>query len=231
MKRMDVVSAAFCSFVLLAGCNSASTLKESQATAGAPTAAKESQATTGAPTATLERQMAARLIKDSRKLNEQRFESLSAKWRGQCEDRRQRYTDRENVLYDELERLGYIKYEPTQIDDRFGNTVYPTQYCLLKLTDEGNKIASANNWAFKHSEGSSLAFLDIPVYIMELIEVTGIRGGETSSAAAEFTWQWVPTESGQKLQSISRPTLIGRGAGFFQKYDDGWRLVNIHVGY
>ena len=58
-------------------------------------------------------------------------------------------------------------------------------------------------------------------------EVTGITvdpGGKES--AAEFNWEWMPTDDG-KLFPGRVPPGVQKGQAAFQLYDDGWRLAQI----
>jgi hypothetical protein len=212
MKRISFIVATLCSLIALAAaCNNKNT------STGSP-------ATPSKTSGSLERQTAARLIQGSGQLNERRTEVLSSKWQGECEDRRRQFTAANNLLLDELEQLGYIKYQPTQLNTTFG--VKP--FCILALTEEGSNIARANNWSIVYDDEAIYnSLLTIPVYQMELVEVTGVRGADTPNAVAEFSWRWAPTGSGEKLKNIRRPTKAGVGMGYFQKYDDGWRVMQI----
>ena len=61
----------------------------------------------------------------------------------------------------------------------------------------------------------------------KLNEVTGITadpGGKES--AAEFNWEWIPTDDG-KLFADRIPAGVQKGQAAFQLYDDGWRLAQI----
>ena len=68
--------------------------------------------------------------------------------------------------------------------------------------------------------GQNVDGSDIP---SELIEVTGISSSEPSTAVAEFTSRWVPTDYGKELGAV--PSSPETNNANFRLYDDGWRLV------
>jgi hypothetical protein len=43
----------------------------------------------------------------------------------------------------------------------------------------------------------------VPIFQREFIEVTGITGSEPSTAVAEFTSQWIPTDYGKELGAVT----------------------------
>jgi len=63
----------------------------------------------------------------------------------------------------------------------------------------------------------------VPIFRREFIEVTGITSSEPSTAVAEFTSRWIPTDYGKELGAT--PSAPETGNASFRLYDDGWRLV------
>jgi hypothetical protein len=63
----------------------------------------------------------------------------------------------------------------------------------------------------------------VPIFRREFIEVTGISSSEPSTAVAEFTSRWVPTDYGKELGAV--PSSPETNNANFRLYDDGWRLV------
>jgi hypothetical protein len=64
----------------------------------------------------------------------------------------------------------------------------------IRLTDAGRKL-----W---QEAGAPVNEAAIPLAKRELLEVTGLTGGDATQAAraeAEFTWQWVPTAAGRAM--------------------------------
>jgi len=94
----------------------------------------------------------------------------------------------------------------------------------------------------------------LPLAKKQIIEITGITKQGETQAAADFTYKWIPNELGKtldpkteefkRLPEAIQKDLTGkgkesdmdksidwsgerRGKALFQKYDDGWRLVDV----
>jgi hypothetical protein len=93
----------------------------------------------------------------------------------------------------------------------------------------------------------------IPLFKKEISEVSGVTKESENRARAEFTWKPVPTPVGEAFdptsrafnslpeklrQKVSQPTIFGdslklnfsatrKAVGYFQLYDDGWRVEYI----
>ena len=63
----------------------------------------------------------------------------------------------------------------------------------------------------------------VPIFQREFIDVTGITSSEPSTAVAEFTSRWIPTDYGKELGAT--PSAPEAGNANFRLYDDGWRLI------
>jgi hypothetical protein len=63
----------------------------------------------------------------------------------------------------------------------------------------------------------------VPIFRREFIEVTGITSSEPSTAVAEFTSRWIPTDYGKELGAVTSAPEAGNAN--FRLYDDGWRLI------
>jgi hypothetical protein len=63
----------------------------------------------------------------------------------------------------------------------------------------------------------------VPIFRREFIEVTGITSSKPSTAVAEFTSRWIPTDYGKELGAVTSAPEAGNAN--FRLYDDGWRLI------
>ena len=63
----------------------------------------------------------------------------------------------------------------------------------------------------------------VPIFRREFIDVTGITSSEPSTAVAEFTSRWIPTNYGKELGAT--PSAPETGNATLRLYDDGWRLI------
>ena len=63
----------------------------------------------------------------------------------------------------------------------------------------------------------------VPIFRREFIEVTGIMSSEPSTAVAEFTSRWIPTDYGKEMGAVTSAPETGNAT--FRLYDDGWRLI------
>jgi hypothetical protein len=63
----------------------------------------------------------------------------------------------------------------------------------------------------------------VPIFRREFVDVTGITSSEPSTAVAEFTSRWIPTDYGKELGAT--PPAPETGNANFRLYDDGWRLI------
>jgi hypothetical protein len=57
----------------------------------------------------------------------------------------------------------------------------------------------------------------------EFIEVTGVSNTSPTSGQVEYTWRYVPTESGKTLGIAATEPM--RETLMMQLFDDGWRIV------
>jgi hypothetical protein len=97
----------------------------------------------------------------------------------------------------------------------------------------------------------------VPIASRQFIEITGLASQSENIIQAEFTWKWVPNEIGKSLdaaseefrklpekikqdliapgglksrnQTISSWEGVKQGKAAFQKYDSGWRLVQVFL--
>ena len=93
--------------------------------------------------------------------------------------------------------------------------------CHLDLTEAGQKSSSEWKHAKQFIYGETW---QVPIANKELIEVTGIIGGDKDIAVAEYTWKYVPNSFGKKLKKTKIDVEIQRNKETFRKYDDGWRI-------
>jgi hypothetical protein len=63
----------------------------------------------------------------------------------------------------------------------------------------------------------------LPVASAEFIEITGIVSQSPTTAIADYTAKWNPTSDGSAIGIPNSPIMSGKVS--FQKYDDGWRIV------
>jgi hypothetical protein len=116
-------------------------------------------------------------------------------------------------IYEALKAAGYLQV---------ANQANPLMHSA-NLTEKGKKAAA--EW----ETGSGLAgkFYKVPYAKREIVEVTGIsepkEGGNT--AQAKFTWRLVPLNDIGKAMSLDTKNV--EGDAVLQKFDDGWRVVNI----
>jgi len=64
----------------------------------------------------------------------------------------------------------------------------------------------------------------------KLDEVSGILPDQIGGVStAEFDWEWVPTDAAKQFTDAMPSAGVKKGKAAFQLYDDGWRLMNIHL--
>jgi hypothetical protein len=116
-------------------------------------------------------------------------------------------------IYEALKVAGYLQV---------ANQANPLMHSA-NLTEKGKKAAA--EW----ETGTSLAgkFYKVPYAKREIVEVTGISEPKESgnTAQAKFTWRLVPLNDIGKAMSLDTKTI--EGDAVLQKFDDGWRVVNI----
>lgn len=145
-----------------------------------------------------------------------------------------------------LRELGLVMSEATLTDRP--QKLIPTGTLIgwrfsinTRLTVKGREAAKAEG-----STGEDA----LPLFKKEILEVSGVRKQSENRAQAEFTWKAVPTPIGEAFdpaskafkslpaklqQKVSQPTLFGnslklefgetrKAVGYFQLYDDGWRV-------
>ncbi|UFP94666.1 hypothetical protein [Gloeobacter morelensis] len=117
-----------------------------------------------------------------------------------------------------LKALGLVKSLPS----RSG--------AILSLTDKGKQASqgwSLNpqmNWGFGVMSGK---WWNVPIAEPALVEVTGIRKIDETSASAEFTYRWVPNELGKRLTNSKYGSKLHNSEAALQLYDDGWRVKSV----
>ena len=178
-------------------------------------------------------------ISNSEKMEESKVEDLKGYWR----------SDSQLAV---LNHLGLINIEQTftREEPGMGQHIKPARYFVTKfrINDKGK--------VYWKDTGSGFTDESIPVAVRKFAGIFGItRQGETQ-AVAEFSYELMPNELGktfdpssvefkalptelqQEITGVSgtppadkRADWTGarKGKGFFQKYDDGWRLMKILV--
>jgi hypothetical protein len=97
---------------------------------------------------------------------------------------------------------------------------------VLNLTDKGRKESA--NWE-KFKQLGIIDMYKIPYAKREIIEITGIsepKSGENFSQA-KFSWRPQPGNDIGRAMDKSEFEKTFDGEAFFQKFDDGWRVVRI----
>lgn len=146
--------------------------------------------------------------------------------------------------------LGLITIEQTltKEEPKVGIQVPATRYFVTKFraNDKGKTL-----WK---EMGSTSTDESIPIAAKQFLTINGITQQGENQAIAEFTWKFVPNSLGNTFDSNStefkslplelqkqirgetgqpprdrRANWSGerKGKAFFQKYDDGWRLMRI----
>lgn len=116
-------------------------------------------------------------------------------------------------IYEALKAAGYLQV---------ANQANPLMHSA-NLTEKGKKAAA--EW----ETGSGLAgkFYKVPYAKRELVEVTGLTEPKEGSnvVQAKFTWRLAPVGDIGKAMSLDTKTI--EADAVLQKFDDGWRVVNI----
>lgn len=145
-----------------------------------------------------------------------------------------------------LRELGLVEAEATLIDRP---QLLPATGQLLGWRFLINVRPTAKGREFAQAAGGTGEDA-IPLFRREILEVSGVTKESENRARAEFTWRAVPTPVGEAFdpksrafknlpaklqQKVSQPTLLGdslklqfgetrKAVGYFQLYDDGWRV-------
>jgi hypothetical protein len=85
----------------------------------------------------------------------------------------------------------------------------------VAMTDKGT--AQSKEWTIQNGVWT------IPTARREFGEITGITKPSQSEAGAQYTFRWVPTESGKEIGVESSNPESAEAS--FQLFDDGWRIV------
>ena len=148
-----------------------------------------------------------------------------------------------------LRELGLVEAEATltdrpQAQPRTGILLGWRFSVNVRLTDKGREAVKTSGGVGEEA---------IPLFNKEILEVSGVTKESESRARADFTWKSVPTPVGEAFdptsrafnslpeklqQKVSQPTIFGNSlklefgkvrktVGFFQLYDDGWRVEYI----
>ncbi|MGB7208649.1 MAG: hypothetical protein WBD27_08315 [Pyrinomonadaceae bacterium] len=116
-------------------------------------------------------------------------------------------------IYEAMKKAGYLEV---------AGQANPLMHSA-NLTEKGKKAAA--EW----ETGSGLAgkFYKVPYAKRELVEVTGLTEPKEGSnvVQAKFTWRLTPVNDIGKAMSLDTKTI--EGDAVLQKFDDGWRVVNI----
>ncbi len=113
-----------------------------------------------------------------------------------------------------LNHLGLVEFKVTGI--QYPDSASSPVTVISSLTDKGR--TASRQWQ-QSGDGWT-----IPVAKRELVEVTGLTGGEAESkqARVEYTWKWQPTEagasfdvSGQAFQSLPASVRQNLGGASF----------------
>jgi len=96
---------------------------------------------------------------------------------------------------------------------------------IVHLTEKGRR--EAVSWE-KYKQMGILDMYNIPYAKREIVEVTGISELNSGSfAQATFIWRTQPSNEIGRAMDKSETEQTFNGEAFFQKFDDGWRLVRI----
>jgi hypothetical protein len=92
----------------------------------------------------------------------------------------------------------------------------------LTANEKGKKL-----WLDYRIDPKTQADDTLPNATKSFGEVTGIAkiGNDENKVNVEFTWGWTPNELGTAMRIKQESNK--RGVASFQRYDDGWRLINI----
>jgi hypothetical protein len=91
--------------------------------------------------------------------------------------------------------------------------------CEIVLSDKGR------SW---HMAAQGQNQYRLPLASSTFVNITGIKAEEKQTAATvEFSWQWSLTEIGAKMSNLFNDTQPKAGRALLQRYDDGWRVVEI----
>lgn len=116
-------------------------------------------------------------------------------------------------IYDAMKKAGYLEV---------AGQANPLMHSA-NLTEKGRKEAA--EW----ETGSGLAgkYYKVPFAKRELVEVTGLTEPKEGSnvVRAKFKWRLAPVNDIGKAMSLDTKTIEGEAV--LQKFDDGWRVVNI----
>ena len=146
-------------------------------------------------------------------------------------------------------KLGLVNLTADFVKEEKAFIQTPTQW-VFKVTARANDKGKALWKDYKLPETDE----SLPIARKEIIEITGITKLGENQATADFTYKWIPNELGKmldptteefkKLPAEMQKGLTGKGSesnqnksfdwsgerhgkALFQKYDDGWRLVNV----
>ncbi len=116
-------------------------------------------------------------------------------------------------IYEAMRKAGYLEV---------AGQANPLMHSA-NLTEKGKKAAA--EW----ETGSGLAgkYYKVPYAKRELVEVTGLTEPKEGSnvVQAKFTWRLAPVNEIGKAMLLDTKTIDGDAV--LQKFDDGWRVVNI----
>lgn len=84
------------------------------------------------------------------------------------------------------------------------------------------------HWRTSLSDKAINAGLDgtggvVQLYRRQLVSVTGLFEQAAKEVAADYSWEWVPEDAGQKIGLSSYGRTHDRV--ILRKYDDGWRIA------
>jgi hypothetical protein len=98
---------------------------------------------------------------------------------------------------------------------------------IINLTEKGKK--EATNW--EQGSGMMGNHYKIPVLKREVVEVTGISepepGGNKAQATFKWRWQALNDIGAALMKNDKNSEQIFQGNANLQKFDDGWRLMNV----
>lgn len=148
-----------------------------------------------------------------------------------------------------LRELGLVEAEASltdrpQAQPRTGTLLGWRFSVDVRLTAKGREVVKTSGGMGEDA---------VPLFKNEILEVSGVTKESENRARAEFTWKPVPTPVGEAFdpssrafkslpeklrQKVSQPTIFGdslkldfgtvrKAVGYFQLYDDGWRVEYI----
>lgn len=146
--------------------------------------------------------------------------------------------------------LGLITIEQTLTKEKpgIGTQVPPTRYFITKFRANNKGIALWKEIGLDSSDEA------IPLAAKEFLKISGITQQGENQAIAEYSWKFVPNSFGKVFDPNStefkslpvelQKQILGetgqpprdrranwegerKSKAFFQRYDDGWRLVRI----